>query len=620
MFNNDEDRRVTEYVFKAAADIIERNARQNDLRYKYAEMMAANRWVNRDMDGLVNAIVAALPALERSLARAGDRLSDWIDNAIAMMIDGHMAGVVLSNKSASSQLDNQTYEEMRREANAFIEMCNSGGRGGGLGDRDDRGGRQGTAGIGQVGNNFGQQRNNTGGGLDDGWEAIARASRGHLEEVAEPEREEPVRRSDPLPERATTAYREPEVPETHIEGPDYTKVDPWKEFWKEGEHWQVAHHSKWKLTPALDGRIRTGIELVPKYYDINTHLKYYVMNESGEVREELIEVTDDNKYQAHQLRSSQDNEFKPTIRSAAMSLNPRNNRPAEDDNVLDVLDDAPVPDLVQILNAVDEEQMISDTAPALITDSMAAAVFSSRAKMVRDGAANRVELSVMRTPVLVKGLDQVELINRVFESPTLSAAAFQMNELKSQFEPNLWNVLNRRITDKLQHATRYAFQYNGLTNAVNFADHFDKVIRHIGQPNVRGQEWAAAYAARAKYVLATACGHLSQEDLQDGLSGLDSPDGINAVVFADYQVVVSLDYTLDQVGLGNALVTNEMGLAITSTEHPKLHAALHRIYRKLEAFYSAVQVRVVLSTSDNRLVEIVPYSAKTSSFVLALLS
>ena len=618
MFNNDEDRRVAEYVFKACADIIERNARQNDLRYKYAEMMSANRWVNRDMDGLVNSIVNALPTLERSLARAGDRLSDWIDNAIAMMIDGHMAGIVLSSRNAVDQLDNRTYEEMRREANAYIDMCNSGGRGG-LGDRDDRGGRQGTSGIGQVGNNFGQNRNGGVGGLDDGWDAIARASQGTIDEE-EPRREEPARRSDPLPETVTTAYREPEIPETHIEGPDYTKVDPWKEFWKEGEHWQVAHHSKWKLTPALDGRIRTGIELVPKYYDINTHLKYYVMNESGEVREELIEVTDDNKYQAHQLRSSQDHEFKPAVRSAGMSLNPRNNRPAEDNTALDLPYDEPVPDLVQILNAVNEEQMISDTAPALITDSMAAAVFSSRAKMVKEGAVNRVELSVMRTPVLVKGIEQVELINRVFESPTLAAAALQMNELKPQFEPNLWNVLNRRITEKLQHATRYAFQYNGLTNAVNFADHFDKVIRHMGQPNVRGQEWAAAYASRVKYVLATACGHLNQEDLQDGLSGLDSPDGINAVVFADYQVVVSLDYTLDQVGLGNALVTNEMGLAITATEHPKLHGALHRIYRKLEEFYSAVQVRVVLSTSDNRLVEIVPYSAKTQSFVLALLS
>lgn len=620
MFNNGEDRRLVDYVFKGCAEIIERMARQNDLRYSYGEMMAANRWVNRDMDGLVNAIVGALPALESRLARANDRLQDWIDNAIAMMIDGHFAGMVLRSKAAD-QLDNQTLQEMKREANAFIDICNADARGGRGGLGEDRGGfNRGTSDIGQIGNNFGHQRGagSSVGGLDDGWTAIARAQQGSEPQHEEVRREEPARRQEPLPTSAPLAYREPEPPTTVIEGPDYTKADPWKEFWREGEHWQVAHHSKWKLTEAFEGRMRKGIELVPRYYDINTHLKYYVMNQSGEVREELIEVNDDNKYQAHQLRSTQESDFKPPVRSAGMSLNPRANKPLEENTALDILDDGPVPDLVQILAGVDEEQMISETAPALITDSMAAAVFSSRAKMVKVGAQTRVELSVMRTPVLVRGIDQVELINRIFESPTLSAAAVAMNELKPQFEPNLWHVLNRRITEKLQHATRYAFQYNGLTDAVNFADHFDKVIQHVGQ--VRGQEWAAAYAGRAKYVLATSCGHLNQEDLLDGLSGLDSPEGINAVVFADYQVIVSLDYTLDQIGLGNALVKNEMGLAVTSTDHPKLHAALLRVYNKLDDFYSAVQVRVVLSTSDNRLVEIVPYSAKTSSFVLALLS
>lgn len=619
MFNNEGDRRLVDYVFKGSAEIIERLARQNDLRLKYAELMAANRWVNRDMDGLVNAIVGALPALEERLARPNDRLQDWIDNAISMMIDGHFAGIVLKS-SAADRLDDQTFQEMKREANAFIDICNARAGGGGFGGRgEDRGYNRATSDIGAIGSNFGHQRNSGGGGggLDDGWTAIARASQGDQVQQVETRREEPARREDPLPTSSPLTYREPEPPTTVIEGPDYTKADPWKEFWREGEHWQVSHHSKWKLTEAFEGKIRKGIELVPRYYDINTHLKYYVMNQSGEVREELIEVTDDNKYQAHQLRSTQENDFKAPVRSAGVSLNPRANRQPGEEQVSDILDDEPVPDLVQILASVNEEQMISDTAPAMITDSMAAAVFSSRAKMVKEGTTNRVELSVMRTPVLIKGLDQVELINRVFEAPTLSAAQVAMNELKGQFEPNLWNILNRRITQKLQHATRYAFQYDGLTDAVNFADHFDKVIKHIG--NIRGQEFAAAYAARAKYVLATACGHLNQEDLADGLSGLDSPEGINAVVFADYQVIVSLDYTLDQIGLGNALASQEMGFAVTSTDHPKLHGSLLRVYKKLDEFYSAVQVRVVLSTSDNRLVEIVPYSAKTSSFVLALL-
>jgi len=624
MFNSEGDRRLTDYVFKGCAEVIDKLARQNDLRYKYADIMAANRWVNRDMDGLVNAIVGALPVLEKQLARANDRLQDWIDNAIAMMVDGHFAGVVLKSSAADS-LDNQTFQEMKREANAFIDICNDRGGGGRGYDRGgDYGGSsygRGTSDIGQIATGYGHQRNGGGGaaGLDDGWSAIAKAATTGLDEPREePRREEPARRADPLPNETPLAYREPEVPLTAIEGPDYTKADPWKEFWQQGEHWQVAHHSKWKLTEALDGEIRKGIELVPRYYDINTHLKYYVMNQSGEVREELIEVNDDNKYQAHQLRSTQESDFKPPVRSAGMSLNPRANKPLEDDIAADVLDDAPVPDLVAMLSAVNEEQMISDTEPALITDSMAAAVFSSRAKMLSAGAVNRVELSVMRTPVVIRDLEQVELINRVFESPTLLAAANAMNDLKGQFEPNLWFVLNRRITEKLQHATRYAFQYNGLTDAVNFADHFEKIINHVA--GKRGQEWAAAYAGRAKYVLATACGHLNPDDLSDGLSGLGSPENINAVVFADYQVIVSLDYTLDQIGLGKALVQNEMGLAVTQTDHPKLHAALLRVYKKLDEFYSAVQVRVVISTSDNRLVEIVPYSAKTSSFVLALLS
>ena len=626
MFNNDEDRRLADYVFKGCAESIERQARQNDLRYSYAEMMAANRWVNRDMDGLVNAVVAALPALESRLARAGSRLADWIDNAIGMMVDGHFAGIVLKS-AAADKLDRQIIDEMRREANAFIDICNDRGGyggGGGYGGRDDRGGySRGASDIGAVGNNYGVGRGNQNDrtGLDDGWSAIANA-KASLNEPVRDDREPVHREPAPREEHHTTAplvYREPEPVKSTIEGPDYTKADPWKDFWQDGEHWQVAHHTTWKLTEMLDGQRRTGIELVPKYYDINTHLKYYVMNQSGEVREELIKVNDDNRYQAHQLLASQDDEFKPPVRSAAVSLRPRPKQQTDDDMPLDAMDmDEPVPDLVTILASIDEEQMVPTEEPVLITDSMPAAVFSVRAKMVKENAPARVELSVMRTPVLLKSAGQVELVNRIYESPTMLAAADSMNELKHQFEPNLWHILNGRITDKLQHATKYAFQYDGLKPAVNFADHFGKIISHVG--NVVSQEWAAAYAGRVKYVLAAACSHLSQEDISDGLSGLSDPAGINAIVFADYQVVISLDYTLDQLGLGKSLTGNSMGLAVTPTGHPKLHSSLLRVYKKLDDVYSAIQVRVVLSTSDNRLVEIVPYSARTSSFVLALLS
>lgn len=615
-----EDRRLLDYVFKGCADLIDRNARQNDLRNAYADMMAANSWVNRDIDGLVNAIVGALPTLEGVFARRGQELADWIDTAISNMVDGHFAGIILKSKVAD-QLDRTTFDEMRREANNFIDMCN-GGRRGGFGLGNERPAARATHDIGAVGNyrGGGNARDSEKASIDDGWMEIARARQGAQDVVEHVEDRPATPRYEEEQVRQTPVFREPDRPDTVIDGPDYTKADPWRDFWKSGEHWQFAHTSQWKLTVDPDASIDDGIHAIPTFYNINTHLKYYVKNESGEVREELLEVNEDSRYLAHQLLSSQDADFQPPVRSAGMSLNPRKNQNVNEDAQEHTVLDEPVkvPDLVDILGTLPEDSLVPSADTTLIVDSLAASVFSVRAKMVRDKAPSKVELSVMRTPVLVKSDDQTDQINKVFEAPTMMAAANVLNEQKHMFEPNLWNILNGRITEKLHHATRYAFSYDGLGGKVKFAEHFDKVLQHV--EGKRGKEWAAAYANRVKYILASACGHLNPEDLSDGLSGLGDLADINAVVFSDYQVVIALDYTLDQLGLGNALVNNPMGLSVSASEHPKLHGALLRVYKKLDDTYAAIHIRVVLSTSDNRLVEIVPYSNRTSSFVLALLS
>lgn len=625
MYNDGGDRRLLDYVFKGCADLIDRNARQSDLRNAYADLMAANKWVNRDIDGLVNAIVESLPALERLFARGNEQLADWIDAAIASMVDGHFAGIVLKSKVAND-LDRNTYDEMRRAANGFIDVCKTaqrgggGGRDGGFNRGDDRGSARAVHDIGAVGNyRGGNERGTEKASLDDGWSEIARARQAVTDVVEHVDDRPETPRYQEEQVRQSPIFREPERPDTVIEGPDYTKADPWREFWKQGEHWQIAHHSNWKLTVDPDADLDDGIKAIPSFYNINTHLKYYVKNESGEVREELIPVNDDNKYQAHQLLSSQDESFKPPVRSAGMSLNPRRVTEQADEMPSNNIAEAPVPalDLVTVLATLSEEALVPSGDKTLITDSMSAAVFSARAKLLREDASASVELSFMRTPVMVKGADQVDQINRIFESPTMMAAANAMNDSKHLFEPNLWHVLNGRITSKLHHATRYAFSYDGLSSKVKFAEHFDKVLQHV--EGKRGKEWAAAYAARVKYVLASACGHLNHEDLSDGLSGLGDMTGLNAVVFSDYQVVIALDHTLDQLGLGKALSESPMGLSVSASEHPRLHAALLRVYKKLDDTYAANHLRVVLSTSDNQLVEIVPYSARTSSFVLVLI-
>lgn len=629
MFNRQEDRRLVDYVFKVAEAVITQNARQNDLRQQYGEMMAANRWVNQDIDGLVNNIVAALPALERKLARAGDQLQDWIDAAIAAMVDGHFAGVVLKSRSAD-RLDEQTFAEMKREAQAFVDIVDEGrgGRGGGgFGARGggggyERGGYTAASNIGAIGTGH-SHRTNGGSEADlmnDSWAILAQQN---VTDNLPAERQadlRPVERAEaPLSE--APIYREPTPPvASTVEGPDYTKADPWADFWREGEHWQAAHRSKWRLTEKLDDTIRRGIELVPKVYNINTHLKYYVMNERGEVREELIEVSDDNRYLSHQLRSSDDSEFRPAVRSAGLSLNPRNNqKPVQDVTGDDMFDaDAAAPDLVDILGQIKDDEILPETDNVLIVDSLPAAVFSNRAKAIKLGLRVRAELSVRRTPVLVTSPDQAQLVDQINDAPTMTAAAEKMNELKHQFEPNLWHTLNDRISEEFRHATKYVFQYTGLTNAIKFAEHYPLAINHISAK--RGAEFATNFASRIRYVLDRACGHLTDADIASGVSGLAEMDGIHAVVFADYQVVISLEYTLDQLGLGRALLDNAAGMAVTSTDHPKLHAAVSRVYRKLDDTFSSVRFRVVLSTSDNRTVEMVPYAAKTTAFVLALLS
>lgn len=611
------DGKLWDFLAQSVEDYVKDKATVSEFRELYAERMSENRWANKNFNGIVDTIYDNLDNLEREYARKGDRDEDWMNDGVVALVDGHFANSVLSDRRASDALPDREYDQMLAAVEQFKRLTGSGRRFGGREERGRDTGRE----TRSTGRDLGRPAaSGYRSGRDTGGKAVAGDHWSAMLNVGDDAAPEPEREREratteryvaPHPIEIAQAVVEREVARPAIEGPDYTKARPWDSFYREGELWELAHKSKLKLTG--DGSLESTI---PTLYDCSESIKYFVMDTEGNVREELEPVTDENRYAQHEtLNRSEDQPVAPKPQSAGFGRASLAAGKSDEEQTLQYRASSRI-HLVDLIDEIKEDQLsLSDSAAG---DHLTSAIFGSRAKLRASGDNALVDLHLLRTPIVATSFDQIELIEQVYSTSSLAGAQQKLVELKPKFDLPVWETLNKRYSEFLLRALRYQFQYNEVVK-FNFAKHYQKLLDTLTAD--RGAEFAASFAERVGYITDLACGHFNRQDVSEYTADLFQPAAgveLPVVAFVDFISISAFNCTLDQLGIGNQLESSETGLVVNQTQHRDLNQALRKLYQNLDkALPAPAKIRVYLSTSDNRLVEVLPYANRMDTFILA---
>lgn len=627
------------------AYIEERGNGESEMRDRYADIMAKNQYNNRDFETLVNLTFDNFARIEDEYARdEREPLEKFLPTAARDIVDGHFANSVISNRRTADSLDTRTFNEMEDMVRHYKQLVGGGRRTGRQGrgsDRDDgdryydnRDGRGGggsgysrksrqpasSSGLARTsgGSSWRNKRDkgNARAAAGDHWTETAR-------EVAETvDRQEAERRDTHTTSRpaatktpvADSPRAEPVVaPRVVLEGPDYTKPRPYDQFVRNGELWRVAVNSGWTIPFNPNNPMAS----VPKLYDVRTGIKYHVQATNGTIREEIEPVTDDNRYLAHEALQ-QPEAYRATSNRRAGPAISLTAKPAEEDKLVTQETRPTTVGLRESLCAIRDTDFTIPADGAPLHETLEGLVFNTRMRQRLDNVDQRLNIGFRYTALATSGWKQEDLINRVFESHNLAAAAEALTNLKGEFDKLVWDELNNRFSELVLRAIRIQFQ-NSDVKKLSFATDWPKLIAHL--ESTVGEGVAADFAQRTTYIVAQACAIAAREDLSGfvGLGEAGEGQDLPMVAFLDYTTVIAVSGTLDGMGLGRQLLSAETGVSITATADHVLTAAVRAIYTKLEADsqnYGAG--RLFIHTADGFLLELVPFAARKENFILAL--
>lgn len=600
-----------------------------DLRRNYAKEMSARKYNNSNMDKLVKLVFNNLKEIDNELGRSGDRELDIIQAGVEAMVDGHFAELVFSNRDLERDLPQQAARGMEDAIRLASKIAGAGRRdnhdtrddrdrngGGGSSwtqrddrDRDDRGNRSSRTESRPASRQTSRDSREKDAG--DHWSILGDIGN-DASEVDDRDERKPERDSRPREEERE--YEHPAEPIRHeesnysqVNGPDHTRAEPYNDYWLDDEHWKVAHQSNWKLTGNGDELIST----VPTFYDINEYIKYYVLDSSGEVREELVQVSEENKHLAHTLREEPTNsELPKSSTGGGISLKALREG-VTNDSQTEAKSDKKLGDLIKLIPL---EQVSLQNV--LTADSITTAVFQGRIRLNADDSAARMDVQFLRTPVAVKSAYQLDLVGKINHAATLTQAADLLEELKPEFEKPVFEMLNQRFGDNMLRAAKYQFQFDEVKQ-MNFSKHYGRFLAAFAK--FRNPAEAAQFAQRVGHVTTLSTSHMLAEELDEQAGDLwVGIDRAQAVIFIDVLAVVSFDATIDELGIGRALKQVDTGLAVTQSSNRDLYQTLRELYTKLESTVPpGLKPRLLLSTSDNRLIEVLPYAVRLESFILA---
>lgn len=630
-------------VYDKVTDYIDRKADDSDLRNAYYKEMSDRRWKNDHVNQLIDDIVDNIDIIEDEYCGRGRSDREALQDAIVDIVDGHFALIVLSDRSASRNLSERHYDGMRKAAELYEDLCNSNkrrSRGGRREERDDRrrddrdeyGGRSRRRDDDDRRDDYGSRREErrserkSSGSVNDPWAVLQELEAGFEKEVTNQDEEQPrERRDDPVEVTPSVRERAPEPVQErrirNVEGPDFTRADPYGEYIQDGEHWLVSHRSNWTVTDQEGYEHDPLARYQPEvWHDLNRFVKYHVKGTDGHVREELIPVSEDKIYLNQELAVQRGET--PPENKATGGISLRQMRAGVDLNVDETAAPVAAPRTVSLITQLKKAtEIIPTVGDSQAVDTLQAITFAARSRTLKNGEDVGVHLGHIRTPLNATSWEQLNLIDEVRAAPTLAAAADKMIELQPKFDANIWDALNKRFSTLVIRALTYQFQFSAI-KGMNFAKDYNRALGVVA--NARGDEFASLFGDRTRYLNKVACAFASVEDIGDLVGDL-TPVGAEypTVVFLDFAEVISLVATLQELGL-DSLTDPKLastGASVSHQQNKQLMPSLLSLHETMVRSLSAtVRARMLLSTADNYLVEIIPYAARTDSFVLTIVN
>lgn len=626
---------LANFVYERTIDYIQNRVKDNPVRDEYDRYMSAQNYNNNDMGTLVDVIVAVADA-ELQTARNDREAEQLILDIIVSMVDANVGMFAMTDERIANGVPDRMYEDLKRAAVKWEDILSrlQGNARGSRGVSRSFGGGSGARGGRSV---FGAQESAFGGrrsvfgGRDDGGQA--RASQGGFggrsgalrsEEphplfdrpaagqaartsgfgqsargsyaAAEPARE-PVRERAPVVEEPTTQ-----------DGPDMTKERPYDDFWVDGEHWQLAHRSKWNWSWSPKQQSRRA-------YDIDQEVCFLVKGKDGTIREEFIAMTDDLVETAHEIRAS----VRPN--------RPRNVYDRQDADPVFEGDDLDAVDLDALNNTLKtaRKELLSEldlTNPSINTAAVAISGLEEAALRVA-GAATKTEsdittinaidgVQLAADPETIKGLESIKALSA--NDADLQILQKRLQSLRGTMAESVLNFLDKHYTKEVNAALRDQFGQTGLY-IDSFVEDFADLL-NCSTFKKHGQAYVSQFLQRTSVILA---GLHYMSDADERLEFLECSDILpiaeedpeaykqfrqNVVVLFRPMATIHVKIDADKFGL----VTDVVRTPVRSGEgaDPEMADLLTSLYAIGRKTTGAGHVYLV--TADNICMELVPIS------------
>ena len=409
--------------------------------------------------------------------------------------------------------------------------------------------------------------------------------------------ETPVRNSQVKPEPAP-------VQPSKNDGPDFTNARPFDEFYLRGEHWIWAEKSKYKLT--LTAKDYAEAVKLPRFIDFRYQLRYHVKDVNGNVREEIIEVNDDNRYLSHELR----NDTKPVV------VPTRTSHPVDDipwDDLTETTDTRRT-SLTNIVGGISGDRL---GTPVVASSSIKESIYLTRANTIErkgsySGELANLEKFIIPTQIASSNPLDVQLINKVAETSNLHQAAAAMQAVRSAMSPAVFGELDQRFTKLVNGMVKH--QFFATWNMDSFTEDWAEAVGLL-KTNYDHQMVSDILRASTTFIpMATAM--LDKADVVEMLE-VNEAVADASVVFTDNVVVVTYDRTADEVGIGNEAISKGNGVVVTSVHDNALARELAVVFTGMDTLFGESLYRMFISGTDGKVNEVSKYRNGKDNFIIA---
>lgn len=627
---------VFDYTFDLLADMIESRRGDSEPRQIYWEIMSSRNWANPQFSSLVEEVIAFSQLIEPEF-RNNTPFEDILQEAAEEYLHLDIGDLIVNDRNLANRVTERQWDEAsaaskeKARAVAAIErMMASGSRRGP--DRGRDAGRGRDTGRGRPdprdyardrrSNNPRERFSNRGydtprnrpgeGSMMSGGLGAARRREAEMREreevrssrdreerqrdhVREERRPEP-RPIEPAPVKQPSGISRQEASKYTVNGPDFSKPRPYDDFMLNGEIYQAAHLSHFKLD-AKEHPFLTA-------YDFNKKIRFLVKDQDGHIREEFIDMNQDMDYLRHELAGTDPREAR---RQATENKRPKVKLSESED--VPVRQERPVKRIRLDLNLSKMDKvsiMSSSIAEAEATVGM------ERLIKDEDVCARHV---ILTSPMLSDEAT-IEALEDLANARSLPEAAELLRDYRESIDPVIYKALNEKMASRLTHAMRN--EYGMKVKMTDFAESYSKAYEWMREN--RGEKWARAFSDKNRILIDEVFLCLSQKDKVglDYLSGLfdmeesDIAQKLKVSVIQDHYTIISTKAKMKDL----SITVSEDPQLVCSREMPDLHRLIE------ESFAAGMETsggmgRIYLLTQDGVRIEFFRNGLDNDSYLIA---